>query len=180
MSIIDTIDVRGGILVAHDGSTRSDSALRTALRCAPVFGNRVHVARAWSITTAATPTHEHLGYVPGLEEMQAETSAALETAVAAARAAHPDVLVTTSVVHARPAHAIVAASRHTELVVIGSRGLGGFKGLLLGSVSSQVLQHAHCGVLVDHGNAPHEQDDPHRTPSRECGTTRRLPGDLVP
>lgn len=160
MTITDTIDVRGGILVAHDGSTRSDSALRTALRCAPVFGNRVHVARAWSITTAATPTDEHLDYVPGLDEMQAQTGAMLSAAVSAVRAGHPDVVVTSSVVHARPVEAIVAASRHVELVVIGSRGLGGFKGLLLGSVSSQVLQHAHCGVLVDHRSSPYVASEP--------------------
>ena len=47
-----------------------------------------------------------------------------------------------------PARALLAAANGAWLVVVGSRGLGGFKGLLLGSVSNQVAQHAPCPVLI--------------------------------
>ena len=47
-----------------------------------------------------------------------------------------------------PAAALIDAARHADLVVVGSRGHGGFPGLHLGSVSSQVLSHAACPVLV--------------------------------
>lgn len=47
-----------------------------------------------------------------------------------------------------PAPAILHAARHADLVVVGARGLGGFTGLLLGSVSQQVISHAPCPVVV--------------------------------
>jgi nucleotide-binding universal stress UspA family protein len=48
----------------------------------------------------------------------------------------------------RPVNAIIERSKDADLVVVGSRGTGGFKGLRMGSVSEQVTRHAHCPVLV--------------------------------
>ncbi len=47
-----------------------------------------------------------------------------------------------------PAHVLIEAGTDAELLVVGSRGLGGFKGLLLGSVSQQCSQHARCSVMI--------------------------------
>jgi nucleotide-binding universal stress UspA family protein len=56
--------------------------------------------------------------------------------------------VTTHVVAGAPALALIEAGHDADLVVVGSRGLGGFTGLLLGSVSQQVAHHATCAVVI--------------------------------
>lgn len=151
MTVAGTILVRDGILVAHDGSEESGSALRMAVRCAPGFGNRVHVVRAWSVITAPTPPDSTTGWVPGLDAFEAATQADLDEAVDAVRAEGGAVVISTSVVHGNAAQVFIEASDRVDLIVMGSRGRGGFAGLLLGSTSAQVVQHARCGVLVDRG-----------------------------
>ena len=77
----------------------------------------------------------------------AET-AALTDAVAGWRKKFPDVDVRERVVHAIAAPALVDAARGAELLVVGSRGRGGFRSLLLGSVSHAVMHHATAPVAV--------------------------------
>ena len=65
-----------------------------------------------------------------------------------ARAEYPEVPVEVRVIHGKPHHELVQASKEAGLVVVGSRGIGGFTGLLLGSTSKRVLRDSHCPVVV--------------------------------
>jgi nucleotide-binding universal stress UspA family protein len=159
MSVSKSIGVRGGVLVAHDGSVHSAAALRTAARLAEALGAPMTVVRAWGLSTAPTPPGSSPGYLPPLEQFEAATLAALERDVASVRADHPSLAMTTAVVHRRPAEALIDASDDVDLIVVGRRGRGGFAGLTLGSVSERVVRHARCPVLVDKGPGPSEETD---------------------
>ncbi|MDO3704279.1 universal stress protein [Micromonospora sp. C28SCA-DRY-2] len=88
---------------------------------------------------------------PAEGDAQGEPAGLLATAAASARGSHPGVAVEERVLPAAgPGPALVDASREAALVVVGSRGRGGFTGMLLGSVSQALVQHAHCPVLVAH------------------------------
>ncbi|MFC0506213.1 universal stress protein [Micromonospora costi] len=80
-----------------------------------------------------------------------DPDALLGTAVAAARGSRPGLTVTGRAIRAAsPAPALIEASGEAALVVVGTRGRGGFTGMLLGSVSQALVQHARCPVLVAH------------------------------
>jgi nucleotide-binding universal stress UspA family protein len=61
---------------------------------------------------------------------------------------YPDVTVTRDVVRGRADHTLIEASGRAQLLVVGARGVGGFRGLVFGSVSQAALHHAHCPVAV--------------------------------
>lgn len=90
----------------------------------------------------------HAG-VPASEPDTGQAEEVLAQAVEAARAAYPHLAVDSQVLHTADAAAgLVDASKDASVVVVGSRGRGGFTGLLLGSVSQALVHHAHCPVLV--------------------------------
>ncbi len=65
--------------------------------------------------------------------------------------------VETRLVQGHPRHTLIEASRDADLVVVGRRGHGGFGGMLIGSVSSALVAHAHCPVLVVHSPETRQQ-----------------------
>ncbi|MEV7502582.1 universal stress protein [Streptomyces sp. NPDC093018] len=142
---------RERIVVGVDGSEGSRQALNWAVRQAELTGGWVEAVIAWDVPQF----HGALGWMPpsssdeaALEgRAQSEVTSAVEEAVAA----HPTVQVSTVARYGTPASVLLEASRDAALLVVGSRGLGGFKGLLLGSVAQHCVQHAHCPVLVLRG-----------------------------
>ncbi|MEW2269236.1 universal stress protein [Streptomyces sp. SID685] len=142
---------RERIVVGVDGSEGSKQALNWAVRQAELTGGWVEAVIAWDVPQF----HGALGWMPpsssdeaALEgRAQSEVTSAVEEAVAA----HPAVQVSTVTRYGTPAGVLLEASRDAALLVVGSRGLGGFKGLLLGSVAQHCVQHAHCPVLVLRG-----------------------------
>ncbi|MGQ7295952.1 universal stress protein [Quadrisphaera sp. KR29] len=141
-----------GVVVGADSSPAARGALRFALEAAAVRGAEVTAVRAWQPpslwgSTQHGPAHAQL---VALEQAQ---RALLQEAVAEAQRAHPGVVVHQRLVREHPATALLRAAEGAELLVVGSRGSGGFRGLLLGSVSRPVIHHAHGPVAVVHDDA---------------------------
>jgi nucleotide-binding universal stress UspA family protein len=83
-----------------------------------------------------------------------ETISDVMGVVSEATAETPEIIVDHRVLSGNPVQALVDISKEADMIVVGSRGLGGVKGLLLGSVSTGVLHHAHCPVAVIHDEDP--------------------------
>jgi nucleotide-binding universal stress UspA family protein len=142
------VDIPDGIVVADDGSDHARLALEWAVEEARLRRCTLHVVRAWSIQTAPRPATWRPGYAPSLKEYEEAVRAELQRDVREALGDDPGCHVAVHPVHAHPGRALVAASQHADLVVVGSRGMGGIRGMLLGSVSEQVVRHANCSVVV--------------------------------
>ncbi|PSK65435.1 Universal stress protein [Micromonospora sp. MH33] len=146
------IRVRGPVLVGMDGSESAGYAVRLAADEA--------VRRDADLVLVHVRPPERGGTVPERTAEaeaagQAESAELLAGAAARIRADHPVLsVVERPVGAASPEQALVEASGEAALVVVGSRGRGGFAGLLLGSVSQALVQHAHCPVLVAHPYEP--------------------------
>ncbi|MHB1613243.1 MAG: universal stress protein [Actinomycetes bacterium] len=141
----------GGVVVGEDGSPGAGRAVRYAVAEAARRGAVLHVLRAWSIISAPRPPTWEPTFVPSLPEYEQAVADDLESALA--ELVDPDARVTVQahVVHGPAAQALIEASTGAEVLVVGSRGRGGFAGLLLGSVSEQCVRHARCPVLVVRG-----------------------------
>lgn len=136
---------QGRIVVGVDGSPASQAALRWAAGEADLRGCELDVVHAWSPIVFAPVT----GMVPtptlAPEDLEREAIELLRHALADAGSPRSARAVTASggVVEVLLSHA-----KGADLLVVGSRGRGGFTGLLLGSVSQQVAHHAPCPVVI--------------------------------
>jgi nucleotide-binding universal stress UspA family protein len=140
-------DADAPVVVGADGSSLSADATGYAFAQAARRGRAVTVLHAWDPRLYSSG----LGMgtiVETWNDLEATQQDIVASAVAPWVEAYPDVEVRTHVLPGRPGEVLVDASAHAELVVVGSRGRGGFRGLLLGSVSRNVLLRAHCPVAV--------------------------------
>ena len=133
------------IVVGVDGSDGASAALRWAVAEAELRHAALDAVTAWHIPYAAgSPA---IGLVIDPEEERAYAHEQLEQVIGAI-GAHPRVGINRVVVEGGAARALIEAAAGADLLVVGSRGRGGFKGLLLGSVSQQCIHHAPCPVVV--------------------------------
>jgi nucleotide-binding universal stress UspA family protein len=154
-TVLMMIDRDAKILVGVDGSAGGLRALRWAATEARVRGASLHVVHAWMVPLIdAIPEPWAIG-TPAVgsedkvyEHLAAAARSVLDTALEEARTAEPDLELVGELVESRAAPALLAAARDADLLVVGSRGRGGFKGLLLGSVSAQCVHHAPCPAVV--------------------------------
>ena len=145
--VSEVVQIDGGVVVGHDGSKCAQEALLWAGRLARRADLDLHVVRAWSMTTAPQPSSWEVGYVPPLADWEKAVLDELTAHVAAA-GLDPAVRVHCHAVHRAPVQAMLGAAEGANLLVVGARGKGGFAGLLLGSVSDQLVHHAACPVTV--------------------------------
>ena len=146
----------GVIVVGVDSSDGAKAALRFALEEATLRGARLRAVHAWRFAPTGVPGME-AGSQPMLGVELADLQRSVEAAFEATlREAIPDpggVDVERRLVEGTAAATLVEESRNADLLVVGSRGLGGFRGLLLGSIGQQVAHHAACPVVI----VPHER-----------------------
>jgi nucleotide-binding universal stress UspA family protein len=137
------VTAMGTIVVGVDGSDHSIAALQWALDEGRLRSWSVRVLTMWEFPHALNPvTFLTLQSDPFADEARHSLEHSLEQADATG------VELTTDVVEGSAAEHLVAASRDADLVVVGSRGRGGFTGLMLGSVSQHLVSYAKCPVLV--------------------------------
>jgi nucleotide-binding universal stress UspA family protein len=143
-----------GIVVGVDDSDNSKAALRWALEEGRLRGVPVNAVHAWQ-PPLASPVVD-VGPVPGpmldvpvvIEKAKEAAEELVERLVQEVADDASGVDLRPAVVEGSPASALVDAAEGADLLVVGSRGLGGFKGLVLGSVSHQMASHAPCPVVI--------------------------------
>ena len=140
------------VVVGVDDSASADRAVDAAAEVAEREGAILHVVRV-----AHSPSMEAWAYAEvakgGTEETHALRDHAEQSVTRAAnhvRAQHPKLMVTTEVLYGDPGQSLADLGATAGLIVVGSRGHGGFAGMLLGSVSHRVIHDAACPVMVVH------------------------------
>ena len=136
---------RNGVVAGVDGSPASHAALDLAFSAADVHRTPLTAMVAW-------PTAHPDDLPPLVDEAGLRETARnrLEGLLRPLRDRYPGVQAEGQIVTGRPRETLLAASTGARLLVVGSRGLGGVRGLLLGSVSHALVHHAQCPVAVVH------------------------------
>ncbi len=142
---MDDTNVRSRVVVGVDGSPESLEALRWAARAAALRDSTVRALTAWDLLAQHYPDHMHRF---STTYRASDAEAALTSYVEEALGTEAARTVERRVVCDLPARALIEEGADADLLVVGARGVGGFRGLLLGSVSQHCLRHAPCPVAV--------------------------------
>ena len=137
------------IVVGVDGSDGGAAALEFAAGEAVFRGARLRIVSAWQVPAAAYGG----GFAPPLDPatwdaFRAGAQQVADDALAKVKKLQPSLEGEALAVKGQPADVLLEQGADATLIVVGRRGLGGFRSLLLGSVSQQVVQHATCPVVV--------------------------------
>ncbi|MEU8226144.1 universal stress protein [Kribbella sp. NPDC048915] len=137
------------IIAGYDGSTGSQDALQWATAAAVRAMAPLLIVEAFELVITTRPTP---GHVVPLEALRMARQNGLNAVAESVRLHHPELTVETKLVGGPAARALLEAAEDARMIVLGSRGLGGWSGLLVGSVAVQVTTHAQCPVVV----VPHD------------------------
>ena len=156
--VATTLELSGGLLVGHDGSPASAEAVRWAAELAGRLDCKLHVIRTWSLSSAPRPASATGGYVPSMADFEAAVVERLRSDLAGLRL--PESLeVESHAVHGSAGRRILEVSKGAHMLVLGTRGGGGFRGLGFGSTVDQVVRHAVCPVVVVPVTGSDDPDD---------------------
>ncbi|MGI8334284.1 universal stress protein [Actinomadura scrupuli] len=136
--------VRREVVVGVDGSPAGEAAIGFAFEEAGMRKARLRAVHVWSDPASSRPGDRQ----PPVYDPQVFAEQEFGESLTAWREKFPGIEVVSEVVHGRPARILAGASARADLLVVGTRGRGGFTGLLLGSVSHALLHHAHCPMAV--------------------------------
>ena len=136
------------IVAGVDGSESSKAALRWAVGEARLRDAELQAVYVWTYPVVEAHGFAPAGYAP-FEDLQHGAAAFLDAIVAEVAGDAP---VVKAAVEGGPAELLVSRCEPGDLLVVGSRGLGGFSELLLGSVSHQCAHHAPCPVVIVRGS----------------------------
>ncbi|MBN6040363.1 universal stress protein [Amycolatopsis sp. 195334CR] len=141
------LPVSGPVVVGIDGSPNSEQALAAAFEEASLRDAPLVALHAWSDVTY--DDFYGASRLPSpWEAIRDEEERLLAQRLAGWQEKYPTVEIRRELLRDRPRHALLAHSEQAQLLVVGSRGRGGFTGMLLGSTSQALIQHAQCPVLV--------------------------------
>ena len=137
------------IVVGVDGSEGGGAALEFAAAEAAFRGARLRILSAWDVPVTAYASE----FVPPLDPatwdaFRGGAQKVADEALAAAKELQPSLDAEALAVQGQPADVLLEQGGDARLIVVGRRGLGGFRSLLLGSVSQQVVQHATCPIVL--------------------------------
>ena len=140
------------VVVGVDGSPASETAIALAFDAAASRGCDLVAVHAW--TDTVIPYGPGIGYAQALNwpALTEQAGTVLADSLAGWHEKYPAVTVRRVAARDRPASALLDAARDAQLLVVGSRGRGGFTGLTLGSVSQALIHHAPCPVLITRPN----------------------------
>jgi nucleotide-binding universal stress UspA family protein len=141
----------GKVVLGYDGSSASNRAAAFAFRHAEAIGCGVV-----AVTVEAGRGEPETEEIDPENATPGSDTSAFHSPVIVTAAAFPDVPVSFVAGSGRPAEVLLSEAAGAELLVVGSRGSGGFSGLVMGSVSQKVLAHADCPVAVLHSGIPAE------------------------
>ena len=140
-------DATAPVVLAADGSPGNDGAVGFAFEEAALRDSELLALHVWRNPAKGMPG-QMLSPVYDEALVQDEEERVLAEALAGWPEKYPDVVVRRRLVHAGIRRTLIDATREAQLIVMGSRGRGGFGGLLLGSASQAVLHHAECPVAI--------------------------------
>ncbi|WCZ39865.1 universal stress protein [Corynebacterium jeddahense] len=138
----------GPVVVGVDGSEVSRRATEVAFEEAAARGAELHAVHTWVDTQIQGPGAGYAVSEDHWQAVQQEKAEVLGSYLDELSAKYPDVKVTKTITRDRPVRALASEAEGAQLLVTGSHGRGGFKGMLLGSTSRALLQSAPCPMMV--------------------------------